>query len=248
MKQDPDHATLWAFPSNPDANDQPQLMIRRIEQTELGLLAEYARQCGATINDVLLAAYFRALARQAVYAEPRTEEKAVGMTVDLRRYLAKRTTGMICNMSGMEMPVIVMKDRESFSETLGKVRAATVRIKEEMPGLSSAAGMALMASMPLSQAKEALSQQIEMAKKMKMALPLMTNFGKINADAIRFGAADPIDGYMTAPIMYAPFFSVGVSTYRNVLTLSIGYHTPAVSGSDVSQLLEDMVDELVSLS
>lgn len=248
MKQDADHASLWAFPSNPDENDQPRVTIRRIGQTEVGLLAEYARQCGATINDVLLAAYFRVLARQAVYAEPRTEEKAVGMTVDLRRYLAKRTTSMICNMSGMEMPAIVMKDRENFSETLGKVRAATSGIKEGMPGLSSVAGMALMATMPLSQAREALSQQIETAKKMKMALPLMTNFGKINADAIRFGAAEPVDGHMTAPIMYAPFFSVGVSSYRNVLTLSIGYHTPAVSTSAVSQLLEDMVDELISLS
>ncbi|NOU94720.1 hypothetical protein GC093_16045 [Paenibacillus sp. LMG 31456] len=34
--------------------------------------------------------------------------------------------------------------------------------------------------------------------------------------------------------MYALFFCMGASSYRNILTLCVGYHTPAVSEHEVA--------------
>lgn len=147
-------------------------------------------------------------------------------------------------MSGMEMPVIGLQCDELFEATLKKVKNVMNAIKRNQPGLSSAAGMELLAERPLSALKEFYRQQHAIAIKMKMALPLLTNFGNIAEGKIQFGDIEAYDGFMVAPIMYAPFFCTGVSTYNGVLTLTAGFHTPAVSEGAVDQLLDTMIREL----
>ncbi|GIP00612.1 hypothetical protein J14TS5_56970 [Paenibacillus lautus] len=83
-----------------------------------------------------------------------------------------------------------------------------------------------------------------MACQQKMTLPLMTNFGVISEHDIQFGACYAVKSFMTSPIMYAPFFCMGASSYRNILSLCVGYHAPAVSEHEVSRLLDDMMMEL----
>ncbi|PEK73243.1 condensation protein, partial [Bacillus pseudomycoides] len=191
-----------------------------------------------------MTAYFRTLSRFTVYAEPRTAEKMIGLTIDLRRYLPNHTTGAICNLSGMEMPVIKMEDNESFNQTLARVKQSMDKIKSQNPGLSSAAGMELLAGIKLSAVKEMYKQQYEQALQMGMALPLLTNFGVIADEPIKFGEVQAEDGYMTSPIMYAPFFTMGASSYNGRLTFTIGYHTPDTSKEKVDQFLESVVNQL----
>ncbi|UHA73407.1 condensation domain-containing protein [Paenibacillus sp. 481] len=244
LQQHAGAASLWSFPAHSQENLTPVIAMRSLDQQQMEKLTARTKAVGATINDGLLAAYFRSIAKQAVYMEPRTKEKAIGMTVDLRRYLPNRTTGALCNLSGMEMPEIEMNEGERFETTLEKVKRAMDAIKENKPGLSSAAGVEKMAAMPLSAARAVMAKQYEMGSQLNMALPLMTNFGVLSKHVIQFGACDAITGHMTSPIMYAPCFSVGVSSYRNKLTLCVGYHTPAVSEQEVSRLLDNMVLEL----
>ncbi|MCG7409455.1 condensation domain-containing protein [Paenibacillus sp. ACRRX] len=239
-------ASLWSFPSTSQENLTPVIAVRSLEQYQTEKLINRTKAARATLNDGVLAAYFRSIAKQAVYMAPRTKEKAIGITVDLRRYLPSRTTGALCNLSGMEMPEIEMNDGELFEATLEKVKHAMDAIKKHTPGLSSAAGMEKMAAMPLSTAKAGMAKQHEMVSQLQMALPLMTNFGVISEHTIQFAACNTVNGYMTSPIMYAPFFCLGVSSYRNILTLCVGYHTPAVSEQEVSRLLDDIMMELTT--
>ncbi|CUB43678.1 hypothetical protein BN2127_JRS4_04313 [Bacillus cereus] len=198
----------------------------------------------ATLNDVIMTAYFRSLSHFTVYAEPRTAEKMIGLTIDLRRYLPNYTTGAVCNLSGIEMPVIKMEDDESFNQTLVRIKQSMDKIKSQNPGLSSAAGMELLAGMKLSVVKEMYNQQYEQVLQMGMALPLLTNFGVIADEPIQFGEVQAEDGYMISPIMYAPFFSMGASFYNGRLTFMIGYHTPDTSKEKVEKFLESVVNQL----
>lgn len=75
-------ASLWSFPSTSQDNLIPVIAMRSLEQHQTEKLINLTKAVGATINDGLLAAYFRSIAKQAVYMEPRTKEKAIGMTVD----------------------------------------------------------------------------------------------------------------------------------------------------------------------
>ena len=238
-------ASLWSFPSQPNKNAYPQMSVRRISHEQTQRLIQWTKAQQATLNDVIMAAYFRALSRFAVYAEPRTEEKMIGITIDLRRYLPKSATGAICNLSAMEMPVIKVDDEETFNQTLVRVKQSMDKIKSQNPGLSSAAGMELLAGMNLSAVKEMYKQQYEQALQMGMALPLLTNFGVIAEEPIRFGEIEAEEGYMTSPIMYAPFFTMGASSYNGRLTLTIGYHTPDTSKEKVEQFLNHVVNELL---
>ncbi|MED1407087.1 condensation protein, partial [Bacillus mycoides] len=112
---------------------------------------------------------------------------------------------------------------------------------------SSAAGMELLAGMKLSAVKEMYNQQYEQALQMGMTLPLLTNFGAIADEPIKFGEVQAEDGYMTSPIMYAPFFSMGASSYNGILTFTIGYHTPDTSKEKVEQFLKNVVNQLSKL-
>ncbi|EJS04867.1 condensation domain-containing protein [Bacillus mycoides] len=237
-------ASLWSFPSQPNKNKSPQMSVRRLSHEQSLRLTQWTKAQQATLNDVIMTAYFRALSHFTVYAEPRTAEKMIGLTIDLRRYLPNYTTGAICNLSGMEMPVIKMEDNESFNQTLVRIKQSMDKIKSQNPGLSSAAGMELLAGMKLSVVKEMYNQQYEQALQMGMALPLLTNFGVIADEPIQFGEIQAEDGYMTSPIMYAPFFSMGASFYNGRLTFTIGYHTPDTSKEEVDKFLESVVNQL----
>ncbi|MBE7105189.1 condensation protein [Bacillus cereus] len=237
-------ASLWSFPSQPNKNKSPQMSVRRLSHEQSLRLIQCAKAQQTTLNDVIMTAYFRALSHFTVYAEPRTAEKMIGLTIDLRRYLPNYTTGAICNLSGMEMPVIKMEDDESFNQTLVRIKQSMDTIKSQNPGLSSAAGMELLAGMKLSVVKEMYKQQYEQALQMGMALPLLTNFGVIADEPIQFGEVQAEDGYMTSPIMYAPFFSMGASFYNGRLTFTIGYHSPDTSKEKVDKFLESVVNQL----
>ncbi|EJQ45943.1 hypothetical protein IEE_02065 [Bacillus cereus BAG5X1-1] len=237
-------ASLWSFPSQSNKNKSPQMSVRRLSHEQSLRLTRWTKAQQATLNDVIMTAYFRALSHFTVYAEPRTTEKMIGLTIDLRRYLPNYTTGAICNLSGMEMPVIKMEDDESFNQTLVRIKQSMDKIKSQNPGLSSAAGMELLAGMKLSVVKEMYNQQYEQALQMGMALPLLTNFGVIADEPIQFGEVQAEGGYMTAPIMYAPFFSMGTSSYNGRLTFTIGYHTPDTSKEKVDKFLENIVNQL----
>ncbi|MED2795550.1 condensation protein [Bacillus wiedmannii] len=240
-------AALWSFPSQPNKNTYPKMAVRRLSHEQTLRLTQWTKAQQATLNDAIMTAYFRSLSHYAVYAEPRTAEKMIGLTIDLRRYLPNHTTRSICNLSGMEMPVIKMENDDSFNQTLVGVKESMDTIKSQNPGLSSAAGMELLASKKLSEVKEMYKQQYELALQMGMALPLLTNFGSIADEPIKFGEVQAQDGYITSPIMYAPFFTMGASSYNGRLTFTIGYHSPDTAKEKVEQFLDSVVNQLLKL-
>lgn len=236
---------MWTFPSDVEKNDTPGYIIRRLPPNQMKHLIVRSKEHGATVNEALIAAYFRALEKQAVLADAHVKDRMIGITVDLRRHLPDQTTGTVCNLSSMETPIVELHEDDAFETTLVKVKKAMETIKSSQPGLSSAAGMELFSKMPLSRVKGIYSKQHEIALKTKMALPLLTNIGVMNHRGFQFDNVEASDGYMITPIMMSPFFCVGASTYKDTLTLSVGFHTPAVLKKTVTQLLDDMTRELL---
>ncbi|QTC41577.1 condensation protein [Bacillus sp. V3] len=238
-------ASLWSFPSRLNGNEFPKMSVRRLTREQTQRLTQWAKVHQATINDVIMTAYFRALSRVAVYAEPRTTEKMIGLTIDLRRCLPEDAVSPICNLSGMEMPEIKLEADEDFLQTLDRVKKSMKKIKSQNPGLSSAAGMELLAGMKLSAVKDMYKQQHEQALHTGMALPLLTNFGVVTGEPITFGGIQAEDGYITSPVMYAPFFTLGASSYNGRLTFTIGYHTPGTAEENVNLFLDRIVNQLL---
>ena len=142
------------------------------------------------------------------------------------------------------MPVIELHDDESFEVTLGRVKEAMDAIKHNLPGISSAAAMELMAGISHLALRDNNQQMHAQLAQTSMAMPMLTNFGIIDQYPILFGRLAVEEAYMTAPLMYSPYFLMGASSYNGALTLSIGFHTPAITEEKINQFLDDIVAEL----
>jgi len=237
---------LMKFQVNPLANNTPKLALRRIDKNKMEKIKRKCKEYGATVNDALCAAFFRTTLKEDVFLKPGTENRgAITVTVDLRRYLPKQTTGSICNFSGSEVLAIDLQAGEPFEATLMKVKTGMDKIKSKRPGVSSAAYMELIARGPLSEAREIILKQKEsLSPGVNPVMPYLSNMGVISEAGLRFGKGEAFDGYLVAPINYAPFFCLGASTYKGTLTLSFGYYVPAFSETDVDRFMDGMAGEL----
>jgi NRPS condensation-like uncharacterized protein len=72
--------------------------------------------------------------------------------------------------------------------------------------------------------------------------PFLSNIGVINP--ISFGEHTAQEGYIVTPAMFAPLFMLGASTYNNVLTLVVNYHTSDNKRVLIEKLLDLMLIDL----
>ncbi|MHA1461826.1 MAG: hypothetical protein ACTSQ0_02015, partial [Candidatus Heimdallarchaeota archaeon] len=71
--------------------------------------------------------------------------------------------------------------------------------------------------------------------------PILTNVGIVDSHKYHFGKANVIDGYLVSPVNWAPSFSMGLSSFNKVLTLSIGYCEDSYTSDVVTEFL-DLID------
>ena len=71
------------------------------------------------------------------------------VSIDLRRYLPNHKAEAICNLSGALYIALERKNGETFEGTLARVTASMNKLKENYPGLESAAGLEYLFSQGL---------------------------------------------------------------------------------------------------
>lgn len=195
-----------------------------------------------TVNDRLLAAYITALAKAC--GEPRAI--SIHTTVDLRRYLGKENAPLACNLSGMASVCLTVDQQTSFSCALAEVRQQTTLLKAEAAGLSSAAAMTCLRSMPYGKAKAFLLEAGRKSRASGAAAPILSNLGQIVQGALSFGNAAVTGIVPLLPAMHAPAFMLGASGYGDELTVSAGYYAEERSSDWIENLLQNIRDILVS--
>ena len=198
------------------------------------------RRPGGTVNDRLLAAFARALPGSCAQKGP----IAIHMTVDLRRYLDEAAAPAACNLSGMEAVSVTVSPQDSFAATLASVQRQTALLKENRPGLSSAAMMAYLRTMPYSMAREALLGAGRKSRLSGTAAPILSNLGLIFPGTMHFGDAVVTEILPFLPILNAPAFMLGAGGYGDVLTLSAGFYAEERDAGEVERLLAKIRDAL----
>jgi NRPS condensation-like uncharacterized protein len=94
----------------------PFIEIRKIPNEKFRLLKIYTKNHGATINDVMIAAYLRVLFRTFGHID------ALPCTINLRRFLKDRKSAGICNLITNISCNIGSDIGETFESTLSKVK------------------------------------------------------------------------------------------------------------------------------
>jgi NRPS condensation-like uncharacterized protein len=242
---------MWSFPWKQRGENSVCFSICRLSQRSLELIHQYGKSRGATVNDLILTAFYRAMFRisNPVYGVPMD----ISSTIDLRRYLPEHETQAIRNFSGGFITKVAGKMHEPFGGTLTRVMHETKKIKEALPGLNNAMGSeyAERASftyfnnyfksiLQISEIKAQYPNTIG-----NVCYPGLSNLGDISSSLIRFGKNVVIDAYIIPPAVRAPGFLLLISSYNDILTLSTGYYRGSILQRDMDRILNMVKNELI---
>jgi NRPS condensation-like uncharacterized protein len=214
-------------------------VIRRLPATRAAFLSRYGKARGATLNDVFLAASYRALASVARWDG--SSALRIAITVDLRRWCLPAThTPAICNLASFDCPFLIRALGRSFDETLANVTALMRRRKRSKPGLALALVGPLLVKVA-GNMKGAHSADRKSRPKSGNAMSL-SNEGALDESALTFGALRPVAAHVLPPFIELPGLHVCLSGYGGELTLAAV--TPENGAPLVGRFLDTLLDEL----
>jgi len=221
----------WTLPQK--GGISPLHSIRQIPKERFGAIKNYARDKKATINDLLLTALYRTLfeINNTGYEAPMT----VQVSIDLRRYCPDNKAEAICNLSGALYLGVERIQGEVFEKILERIIVYMRTLKGDYPGIESAKALEYMYGQGYPFLEKWLMDSGVQSRKHNVTYPLLSNFGLL--EEYDFGGLHTVKGYITSPVMYPLGFMLGVSTYNEEMTLSIGY-----CGQENSRQIESFLD------
>ncbi len=242
LRDRPDMRAFWGFPSNGGGDTTGRAFaVRRIGPERFEALKAYGKRHQATVNDMLATALYRALF-EVVDPKPGVPVSMM-VPVDLRRYLSSGQVSAICNLSGAIFPVLARVPGETFENTLRRVGGALDILKSDSPGLGGALYISLGLKMGFSRIQQTFHEIREKGVKYGKSNPILSNIGLIDPRQLDFGV--PVkDAYMLSPIVYAPGLLVGVSTFRETMTFTVGFSDTCTERQTVEHFLDLFEGEL----
>jgi NRPS condensation-like uncharacterized protein len=215
-------------------------VIRHLPPARAARLRDYGRQHRATINDIMIAAFYRALLKQEDW-DGRAALR-IQTTVDLRRhYLPSGTAAEICNLSTYEHINLGTDPGSDFAATLDRVRTIMLRRKAGWIGLSELCTVPLAALAPYRLLVKACSRLLHDRVSSRNYPSGLTNLGRIQPEGAVFDAR-PACGWILPPVVYPPILYIGFSGYETSLTLSAG--VPLAARDCIDDFFSQMLEEL----
>lgn len=213
--------------------NNPFIEIRRINKEQFYALKTHSKKYNATVNDIMLTAYIRVLFQ--LFGRTLT----IPCAVDLRKYLPNHMADGICNLPTNIFCNIGPEVGITFEETLYKVKQAMDKQKSDIGSVKSL--------IMLEKVFDIFPYKIARAillKNFSNPLIAFTNIGIIDKKRITFGEIEITEAFMTGSIKYSPFFQLAVSTFDNIVTLSVNLYGTQSDKSKVSSFLDKFVNEL----
>ena len=231
------------FPLTPDSiRDRSFIAKRKISAEKLAEIKAAGKKHGATVNDMLLTAYFYSLYTLANYSP--YEGVSISCAIDLRRHLKDVSDEGLTNHTAWMQCKVPERGKDIF-QTLQYVKHSSNQFKQDkFMGLY---GLPLL-KLGYTIMPHAASEEII---KIGYSNPLlaMSNIGILEADKLALCGHEPTDGFMTGAVKYKPFVLLSATTMRNVVTLSM-----CVRGNDEDKktverffdLMEQSLDALTA--
>lgn len=193
-----------------------------IDQTQLSQIKTFAKAHHATLNDILLAAYIRALAEVSQWQGE--QSLSISSTVDYRRYQQDTRGSSIANLSTTlnDWPNLGLQLGDDLSQTLQRVNQITTAGKEGYLGVGSLLNMLTsMAPMRHGLAKGIMEDGITHQIAEGTMAAGFGNNGPISLSEVTFDNK-PLTAHILPSPFYPPQFVLDVSGYDGTLTFAIG--------------------------
>jgi len=217
-----------------------EFLCELIPKERVAYLKEYGYSNNATLNDLIVAAIFRALIADEEWN--RQSHLRLITSVDLRRwYLSSEEGKAIANLSGMEVISLKNNIGDDFRTTLKRVVMFVEKRKSSYIGLSDLIGSLPIMIMPDRLGQKMYKKVVQRAIDRGNIAPGLTNMGEIEVDAVTLDYP-PDSARLIAPPYYPPYFLIGLSGYKGTLSLS-SIVRPAHKDR-VTRFLENVLSQL----
>ncbi len=222
---------------------EKRFVTGRLDISIFDKLKQRGKEYGASINDVILAAYFRAYAKEAGI----NNDEVLNITsiIDLRRHLMKGEQLDGCTNMVAFMPCKIDGVGETYIDTLKKVAAINNAHKEdEVVGLY---GIPLLA----------LAYKIfrwdfiaNMAVRIGYENPVMqmSNLGKISNSCMTFEGCKPVDVFVTGAVKNRPYFQLTCVSMDTHINFCIAEKCSETDERYIKIMLENMKKDLVEFA
>lgn len=229
------------FPFTPnDITDKAFIAKKKIDSDTFLKIKEIGKKHGATVNDVLVAAYFHCLYDLASFGDD--ESVTISCAIDLRRHIKDNSESGLTNQTAF-MQCGIQRRGKDFFETLEYVVQSSKRYKtDKFMGLY---GLPLL-NLGYSLFPSAISEKIIKAGYSNPLLA-MSNIGILDSKGLALEGNEPVDGFMTGAVKYKPYVLLSVTSLRNELTLSLCERGNAEDKKIADRFLEMISELLLSL-
>ncbi|MEN6478369.1 MAG: hypothetical protein ABFD20_01875, partial [Anaerolineales bacterium] len=184
----------WSLPQPAEGSGPGILVARELPAGRLETVRAYAKAHGVTVNDVFLAAHYRAVYR---LAQPPAGTPLTLMThVNHRRRLPDRQAGAIANLAQPALVNIGTELGATFDDTVALVHAAMERVKQEPPMLAMLVLGAKMRS-PLFRRRLQRKMAARPRPRRGAGAPPFNNIGQIDPTRLSLGVP-ATNAYLTA--------------------------------------------------
>lgn len=222
------------FPFTPNnIRDKSFIARKKIPASKFNEIKTAGKKHGATINDMLLTAYFYSLYELAGFDSK--ESVSISCAIDLRRHL-KDTDGQgITNHTAWMQCKVPERGKDIF-QTLAYVVASSNQFKEDrFMGLH---GLPLL-NFGYKILPHAASEEVV---KIGYANPLlaMSNIGVLEVDKLALDGNEPTDGFMSGAVKYKPYALLSATSIRKEITLSM-----CVRGNEEDKAIVDRFFDLI---
>jgi len=223
---------------------RPHYVLRHFSAGQSGGLTAMSQRYRATINDLLLAALFRALLD--THGGDDKRRLPLQITADLRRYLPNGQRARIANLSGTDCVWLDASLATRFSILVTHTHSRMRRIKMCTPGAGSSLWLKFLFALGFERARLLLHRAFNSSRRNGLANPLLTNFGTLDGHIPRFGTAAVRHAGIIAPSLLAPGLVIGASAFQNTLTLSTGFDANITDPLLIGNVLDRMINDLES--
>lgn len=227
------------FPLTPPSKQDTNRIIRAtLSEKDFFAMKARGKTQGATVNDIILVAYFRALYSVLPgYTGP----LAVPCMYDLRKYMKNRDTAGVTNSIGF-MPCTLDGDLGAdMPAAVEKVKAALADSKKDpYTGLYSLPLLDL--------AYKVFPHGIaQIAIRMGYKNPLigMSNIGIIKPEEFVMGQAKLLNAWYTGATKYKPYMQLALTTFENAITFSIAIRGNDTDGEIFEKFLKKIICDLI---
>lgn len=216
--------------------DKSFIARRKLSEDTFMKIKSVGKQWGATVNDMLVAAYFFALYELADYKND--ESVTISCAIDLRRHMKDDEGQGVTNHTAFMQCNIPQRGRDIFETLQYVVNSSNKYKKDKFMGLY---GLPLL-KLGYRLLPHAASEEII---KIGYSNPLlaMSNIGILDHRALALSGNEPIDGFMTGAVKYKPYVLLSATSMRNEITMSM-----CVRGNEEDKKIVDRFFDLFEKS